>query len=205
MSVHTPDELLTRIASHSAVLFDWDGTLADTHQAHYRALHDAMAPFQIPVDWQWFLDRTGLSTAETIHALSHLHGRRPPAPVAQLVEACETRYLDYLDHVQEITWVADIARTISRTKPIAVASGSMRQSIEATMAHLDLSDVFDELVTRDDAREGKPSPEIFLIAASRLGVDPSECLVLEDSDTGILAASRAGMAVVDIRNHECLI
>lgn len=198
-------DLLSRIPNYSAVLFDWDGTLADTHHAHYRALRDTMASFQMPVDWQWFVNRTGLSAAETIEALSYLHGRRPPVPVADLVDLCEARYLDHLDSVREITWVADIARATSRMKPLAVASGGQRRTIEATMVYLGLDGVFDDLITREEAKEGKPSPDIFLIAAARLGAVPGECLVLEDSDTGILAASRAGMDVVDIRNQQSLV
>ncbi|MFF5011209.1 HAD family hydrolase [Streptomyces phaeochromogenes] len=198
------DEIISEMAGYAAVLFDWDGTLADTHTAHYQALRETMAPFQIPVDWQWFIDRTGVSAAETIQALASLHGCQPPAPVHQLVARCEERYCDFLDAVSEVTWVADIARALHGRKPIAVASGGMRRSIEATMTHLGLTNLFDDLVAREDAKEGKPSPEIFQIAAHRLGVDPRECLVFEDSDFGILAATRAGMSAIDVRKHEPL-
>ncbi|MFJ5924321.1 HAD family hydrolase [Kitasatospora sp. NPDC092948] len=188
-------------ADRHAVLFDWDGTLAHTHTAHFKALTDTLAPLGVPVDWNWFLAHTGTSTPETISAALHQHGITPPEPVDTLVTACEKRYLDHLDDVREIGWVADVARSLAGRLPTAVASGGMRDTVEATMNHLGLAHLFSCTVTRDDVTAGKPSPEIFLLAARRLRVDPARCLVLEDTDSGLLAARRANMAAVDIRTR----
>jgi HAD superfamily hydrolase (TIGR01509 family) len=81
---------------------------------------------------------------------------------------------------------------------MAIASGGTRMVIEKTLQRLGISDWFDEVVTADDVKEGKPAPEVFLKAAKLLGVPPAACLVLEDAPSGILAAERAGMQVLAI-------
>jgi HAD superfamily hydrolase (TIGR01509 family) len=77
----------------------------------------------------------------------------------------------------------------------AIATSTERQQASAQLAGVDLLDRFDVLVTGDEVVNGKPSPDLFLLAAHRLGMDPSECLVLEDSEPGVIAAHRAGMEV----------
>ncbi|MGW4378786.1 HAD family hydrolase [Kitasatospora sp. NPDC004531] len=196
MSGTLDPDLLT---GRRAVLFDFDGTLADTHTAHYKALSDTLGPYGIPISHDWYLAHTGTSTPETIADAFRQHGITPSVTVDALVADCEARYLDHLGDVREIGWVADLARDLAGRLPIAVASGGMRATVEATMRHLGLAELFGCTVTRDDVAEGKPSPEIFLLAAERLGVDPAHCLVLDDADTGLLAAARAGMAAVDVR------
>ncbi|KDN87550.1 HAD family hydrolase [Kitasatospora cheerisanensis] len=166
---------------------------------HFAALSDTLAPLGIEVGWSWYLTHTGTSTPETIGDALRRHGVTPVEPVDALVAVCEERYLDHLAEVREIPRVADLARSLAGRLPLAVASGGMRRTVQATMAHLGLTGLFSCTVTRDDVAEGKPAPEIFLLAAERLGVDPARCLVLEDSDSGLLAAHRAGMAAVDIR------
>lgn len=82
---------------------------------------------------------------------------------------------------------------------MAVGSGGERALVDKTLRFCGLDGFFDHVVTFDDTRQGKPSPAIFLEAARRLGVDPGECLVLDDSDEGVEAAERAGMKVIDVR------
>ncbi|MFD7641662.1 HAD family hydrolase [Kitasatospora sp. NPDC059795] len=118
----------------------------------------------------WYQGHTGTSTPETVRAALDQHGVTPADPLDALVVACERRYLDHLDDVREIRWVADLARSLAGRLPIAVASGGMRETVAATLQHLGLADLFACTVTRDDVTEGKPAPEIFLLAAERLGV-----------------------------------
>jgi HAD superfamily hydrolase (TIGR01509 family) len=80
--------------------------------------------------------------------------------------------------------------------PFAVVSGSTRESVTASLTSLKLLDRFDTLVCAGDYEKSKPDPEPFILAAKRLGVSPKECLVFEDSDIGIQAATAAGMASV---------
>ncbi|WP_328345358.1 HAD family hydrolase [Micromonospora sp. NBC_00421] len=184
---------------HDAILFDWDGTLVDSHAAHYQSLKEVMDEQGIVVDRNWFMSETGMSTAESITLLARQQQVTLTLPLAELVRRCESVYLDSVDRVREITAIVDIARSNHGVLPMAVASGGLRASITATMTALDLDELFDVVVTREDVTAGKPAPDIFLVAAERLGVRASRCLVYEDSDAGIAAARAAGATVVDIR------
>ncbi|MEO3973507.1 HAD family phosphatase [Streptomyces sp. CAU 1734] len=184
--------------AYDALIFDWDGTLVDSHEAHYAALNDVLGRLGVSVPWSWYAARTGTSSAETLVQAAEEHRITLPRPAEELAAECETAYLGRLDRVREIGWVCDLARKNAH-RPIAVASGGRRAGIEATMAALGLAGLFPVLVTREDVDAGKPSPQLFLLAARRLGAEPARCLVLEDSDEGCLAAHRAGMPVVDIR------
>ena len=94
--------------------------------------------------------------------------------------------------------VCDFAKQNRGKVPMAVASGGSRLVVEKTLQALGLSDLFDEVVTADDVTAGKPAPDIFLEAASRLNVDPAGCVVFEDAPSGIMAAQQAGMDVVRV-------
>jgi beta-phosphoglucomutase-like phosphatase (HAD superfamily) len=83
---------------------------------------------------------------------------------------------------------------------VAIASSAHRAVIEAAVDALDLHGVLDEIVSSDDVAAGKPDPAVYLLAASRLGVDPTRCLVVEDSVNGVRAGKAAGMTVVLVPN-----
>jgi beta-phosphoglucomutase-like phosphatase (HAD superfamily) len=119
--------------------------------------------------------------------------------VPATVRAKERRYTEALHEVQEIRAVADIARAHRGRVPMAVASGGLRPIVEATLTNLRLRPLFDAVVTADDVARGKPFPDMFLLAAEKLGVAPADCLVYEDGEPGIQAAHAAGMRVIDIR------
>ncbi|MFJ8690530.1 HAD family hydrolase [Micromonospora wenchangensis] len=187
------------VNDYDAILFDWDGTLVDSHAAHFQSLREVMGEQGIVVDRDWFMSETGMSTAESITLLARRQHVTLTLPLAELVRRCESIYLDNLDHVREVTAVVDIARSNHGLLPMAVASGGLRASITATMAALDLTELFDVVVTREDVAAGKPAPDIFLAAAERLNVSAGRCLVYEDSEAGIAAARAAGATVVDIR------
>ncbi|WP_051817540.1 HAD family phosphatase [Kitasatospora sp. NRRL B-11411] len=185
-----------------AVLFDCDGTLADTHPAHYLALAATLAPFGLEIGREWYEGYTGTSTPETIKAALDGQGVRSDGElIGRLVAECGERYLDHLAAVTEITPVTALARQLTGRLPLAVASGGTRRTVEATLRHLGLDGLFTRVVTRDEVERGKPAPDVFLLAARQLGVEPAACVVLEDADSGLLAARRAGMAVVDVRGR----
>ncbi|MFJ4654438.1 HAD family hydrolase [Nocardia sp. NPDC088792] len=188
----------------SAILFDWDGTLVDSHAAHYRSLCDALSPEGITVDYGWYTSSPGMSTRQEIDWLAEDQGVLLATPTDELVARCDAGYLEHLDLVREITWVADLARDRHGSKPLAVASNSTAGIITETMNHVGLAGLFCAVVSLDDVSAGKPAPDLFLLAAERLGVPATRCLVLEDSDAGIEAAGRAGAEVVDIRTVRLL-
>jgi len=97
--------------------------------------------------------------------------------------------------------VFEIARRVKGVRPIAIASGGDRAVVMSTLGKVGLSDFFPVIVTADDVTHGKPAPDMFLLAASRMGVAPSGCLVFEDGQPGIKAAEAAGMKWVFVSSR----
>jgi beta-phosphoglucomutase-like phosphatase (HAD superfamily) len=95
--------------------------------------------------------------------------------------------------------VVEVARANRGKLPMAVASGGCRRMVEMTLAQIGVLDWFLVVVTAEDTLRHKPEPDVFLEAARRLGVDPADCTVYEDTDLGLEAARRAGMHGVDVR------
>jgi HAD superfamily hydrolase (TIGR01509 family) len=101
--------------------------------------------------------------------------------------------------VRPIEKVVEVARVNLGKVPMAVASGGQRRTVERTLAQIGVLDWFSVVVTAEDTRRHKPEPDVFLEAARRLGVNPADCTVYEDTDLGLEAARRAGMKQVDVR------
>ncbi|RLU81752.1 hypothetical protein CTZ27_31555 [Streptomyces griseocarneus] len=193
--------MLTPPPEARCLIFDWDGTLADTQYANYLAMAEALRRHGVGLDRSWFDERTGLSSAELVEALMEEAAVTGPVPVAEVVRARDAAFLRGCHRIREVPAVADVVRAYHGTLPVAVASGGARRVIEATIPHVGLREQIDVLVTREDVDRGKPWPDLFLLAARRLGVPPGDCLVYEDSDEGLLAAGAAGMAAIDVRPY----
>jgi beta-phosphoglucomutase-like phosphatase (HAD superfamily) len=182
------------------VLFDWDGTLVDSTAANYQALSGALRKHDIELDEAWYRARTGMSTDAM---LAVLLAARPPGSaevdLEQIALDRDSLFLQEAASIPPLAAVVDVARSYVRQVSLGVASGGSGPAIRATMSRLGLTSLFDCVVSREDVAIGKPAPDIFLLAAARLGRDPARCVVYEDSDEGIEAARRAGMAVVDVR------
>jgi beta-phosphoglucomutase-like phosphatase (HAD superfamily) len=115
-----------------------------------------------------------------------------------ILGALEARYAT--TRAPEIAGAPDQVRRIGEAVPIALASGAHRRLIDAALAATGLSGAFLAIVSADEVARGKPSPDVYLEAARRIGVDPSACLVVEDSGNGVRAGKAAGMRVVLVPN-----
>jgi beta-phosphoglucomutase family hydrolase len=190
-------EPLTR--EYGGYIFDCDGTLADSMVVHHRAwqaafaLHGASFSF----DWQLFTSRAGMSLPATVSALNAQFGLElDPETVAASQRA---EYERFLPSVQPILEVVELAKRVARSRPVSVASGGERRIVERTLELLDLRQTFSIVVTPEDVKHGKPAPDMFLLAAERMGVAPGDCVVFEDAELGLEAARRAGMEAVLVR------
>jgi beta-phosphoglucomutase-like phosphatase (HAD superfamily) len=179
------------------LIFDCDGTLADTMPAHYRAWQEILRPHGIPFPEERFYALGGIPTPAIARLLLDESGSA--LDLAAVVAAKEVAFLAQLASVTPIIQVVAVARAARGLVPIAVASGGRRAIVERTLRQVGILDWFPVVVTAEDTTRHKPDPDVFLEAARRLAVDPAACTVYEDSDQGLEAARRAGMQAVDVR------
>jgi HAD superfamily hydrolase (TIGR01509 family) len=184
-----------------ALIFDCDGTLADTMPAHYRAWQMTLSPLGLTFPEERFYALAGVPTPRIAQMLlDQVDPQRALGlDAAELAARKLQAYLDNLTGVAPIEKVVAIAREARGKLPMAVASGGHRTLVVSTLEAVGLGDWFDVLVCAEDVVHPKPAPDIFLEAARRLGVDPAGCTVYEDGDLGLEGARAAGMRAVDIR------
>ncbi len=188
-------------AGTGGLIFDCDGTLADTMPAHFVAWTDVLARHGIAFPEQQFYDLAGMPTSRIIRQLADEQGVEvADETVPAIVREKEHRYVTVVDRVTAIDVVVDIARRHRGLLPMAVASGGERWVVTATLTAIGAIDWFDAIVGAEDTEHHKPEPDVFLEAARQIGVAPAHCVVFEDSDLGLEAARRAGMVSVDVRD-----
>jgi HAD superfamily hydrolase (TIGR01509 family) len=182
-----------------AIIFDCDGTLADTMPVHYGAWLETLAPHGIAFPEPRFYALGGMPTREVARVLLATAGRARDLDAELLAERKEAAFLRRVGEITPIEKVVSVARAARGASPMAVASGGYREIVELTLRTIGVRDWFSVVVTAEDTARGKPAPDVFLEAARRLGVPPSICTVYEDTDLGIAAARSAGMRFVDVR------
>lgn len=193
-------DLTLPLDGYDAVIFDCDGTLVDSMPAHFDAWCDALSMYGANGIFKEdiFLAMGGRPTRDIVVEINDEYDLHlDPVAVAfakreAFLKRLATMELGLIDEV------AAFANSLRGKIPMAVASGGSRIVVEKTLQAVGISDWFDEVVTADDVTEGKPAPDVFLLAAKLLGVAPAKCLVFEDAPSGILGAQRAGMQVVAV-------
>jgi HAD superfamily hydrolase (TIGR01509 family) len=182
-----------------ALIFDCDGTLADTMPQHWKAWQEVTARHGLSFPEERFYSLGGVPTRDIVRLLADEQGRADIDPLAFAKEK-EEAYFRLFEHIGPVEEVVAIAREHRGRLPMAVASGGSRHAITRVLTHLHIVDWFGAIVTNEDVANQKPAPDIFLEAARRLGVAPHFCRGYEDTDLGMAAIRAAGMEAVDIRH-----
>ena len=187
-------------AGTTGLIFDCDGTLADTMPIHFRSWSATLARHRLRFPETRFFAFAGMPSHRILARLAIEQGLSlEAAEIAAMVAEKERRYLELLHGVGPIEIVLKIARRFRGVLPMAVASGGEGPVVRQTLDVIGALEWFQTVVGAEDTERHKPEPDVFLEAARRLGVPAQGCVVFEDSDFGMEAAARAGMIGVDIR------
>jgi beta-phosphoglucomutase len=182
-----------------AVLWDMDGTLVDSEELHWIAWRTTMANEGIAITREQFLSTFGqrndsivptwLGSAATVERIERI-GQAKEELYRHLVRrvgiAPESGVATWLDRLHKHRWQQ------------AIASAAPRANIDAVLEALSVKHVFQGIVSAEDVHRGKPDPEVYLLAASRVGVPAERCIVVEDAGAGIEGARRAGMRSIGV-------
>lgn len=186
------------LSSPQAIIFDCDGTLLLTSDLHFDAISAAAAAQGAILPRAWYMGMTGLDRTALFTRFVQAHGLTLDLP--RLVADSIAQTVARAGMARPNPLVANLARRAAGHLPIAVATNAERLVVTALLRVTGLLPLFDAVVSVDDVAAPKPAPEMFLLAAARLGVPPAGCLVLEDSAQGLAAAAAAGMAALDVRD-----
>ena len=180
-----------------ALIFDLDGTLADTMPVHYLAWQQALVGTGLIFPEDKFYACGGMATVKIVQMLAHEQGVAVDA-----IEIAQRKYeafFPFIDKVLRIEPIVAIAEQNHGRLPMAIATGGRIMAAEKTIAQVGIGHLFSVIVTADDVTHHKPHPETYLRAAELLNVDPTRCIAYEDADPGVESARAAGMTVVDVR------
>ncbi len=179
------------------IIFDCDGTLADTMPLHWRAWQVIARRHKLHFPEDRFYALGGVPSRDILKMLGDEQGVVLDA--LAVAREKEDEYLPLIAQVEPINAIVGVAREHYGKIPLAVASGGVRQIIEQVLNHLGIRDLFATVVTSEDVMKQKPAPDIFLEAARRIGAPPQFCRAYEDTDLGLQAIRAAGMEAVDVR------
>lgn len=189
---------------YSGYIFDLDGTLVDSMSTHYRAWRYALQNNGAPHEaflWDEFIAHGGMAAPDIVSDLNRIYKLQMNP---QLVAAQKRARYDYLLETEKLPIIEETVGLVRKLKakniPYAIGTGSVIDGARATLRSAGIEELFSIIVTPDDVPpgRGKPEPDIFLLAAKRMGVPANECVVFEDAQPGIRAAEAAGMAWVQV-------
>jgi beta-phosphoglucomutase family hydrolase len=179
------------------LIFDCDGTLADTMPLHWRAWNMITQRYGLHFPEDRFYSLGGVPARDILKLLAQEQGRS--LDHITVAHEKEEAYLATLSQIEPIHAVVEIAKANHGKIPMAVASGGTEKVIGQVLDRLNIRHLFDAVVTSEMVKNQKPAPDIFLEAARRIRVEPKFCRAYEDTDLGMAAIRSAGMEAVDVR------
>ena len=179
------------------LIFDCDGTLADTMPLHWHAWQIVTQRHNLHFPEDRFYAFGGVPSRDILKLLAQEQGRS--LDHIAVAHEKEEAYLPMLTRIEPIHAVVEIAKANHGRIPMAVASGGTQKVIGMVLGHLKIRYLFDAVVTSEMVKNQKPAPDIFLEAARLIGVNPGFCRAYEDTELGLTAIRAAGMEAVDVR------
>lgn len=194
-----PGALREVLSGKQLLIFDFDGTIADTSPLHTRAFAETLAPLGVTVDYSKIAGRT---TDDAMRLCFAAAGKDVPDgdAITALTIAKQNRVREMIAAaVSPLPGVDDFLRWAKRRYRMALVTSGSRGTVELALQKLGYSGWFDPILFAEDIQRAKPDPEGFLLALKMTGVSPKGALVFEDSEAGFQAAENAGIAYVDVQ------
>jgi len=179
-----------------AFLFDCDGTVVDSMPIHYSAWKRTLAEWKCDFPEDLFYSWGGKPIREIVASLNEIYKLEMPLDTVSKIK--EEFFMAELPNLQVIDATVSVINEFYGKIPFAVASGGRGKTVNESLRITNLLSKFETIVGAEDYVNSKPAPDCYLEAARRLGVDPKDCLVFEDTDMGIESATNAGMASVKV-------
>ncbi len=187
------------MARFRAVIFDMDGVIADSEPLYLQGINEVLKDFGLAITEEDHNELLGAAVGPTWDFVFEKYS--PPAGYDECVARYDQTMVRLLSRPRDpLPGVRDLLSELTRRGvPRALASSSWPNWVKALLASTGLDGSFDVTVSSTAVENGKPAPDIFLYTAKELRVEPSQCIVLEDSRTGVLAAKAAGMYTIQVR------
>jgi beta-phosphoglucomutase family hydrolase len=182
-----------------ALIFDLDGTIANTMPNHFISWRKAVSPYGIDFNATLFMELTGMPRTATIEKLNEMFGTKMNPEIVGKVK--EDHFKTLVNLTVEIEMVTDVIRKYHSVLPMSIGTGSTKNGAKKTLEVIGFENYFDIVITADDIINHKPHPETFLKCAELMGIKPQDCVVFEDGILGINAAQEAGMMVIDVNDY----
>lgn len=184
-----------------ACIFDLDGVIVDTVPSHYQAWKAMADELNVPFDEEANEQLKGVSRKESMEHILSLGGlTRSDEEIQEMTDRKNKIYVDLISTMTEEDILPGVVEFIDLLKEnhIAVAIGSSSKNTPTILKCVGLENTFDAIVDGNQVTHSKPDPEVFLMGAERLELNPEDCVVLEDATSGVAAAKRAGMKCIGI-------
>lgn len=183
-----------------ALIFDIDGTLADTMPTHFKAFQTVLSKYGVEFTWELFNSLAGVPVTPQMYLLKDMFNLDNFEPELVGIEK-EEEYARTLSEMKPILPVVDVVLEHVGKMPIGCGTGADSAMAIKTLKVINVYDKVDAVVACDHVEHGKPAPDTFLKCAELLGVEPQYCQVFEDGKPGIEAAIAAGMKVTDVTEY----
>ncbi|HKK75399.1 MAG TPA: HAD family phosphatase [Saprospiraceae bacterium] len=186
-----------QIPKIEAIIFDMDGTLVNTEPLHCKAWLNVLGKRGFHYDDEWFSQWIGKADRFLAQGVVEEHGLKLSAQVLQKEKENLFHALAEKE-TQTFPGLTELLSLLKGKLPMAIATNSSRKDAEKVFIPTQLDQWMDAVVTSDDVEQLKPAPDMYLLAAKKLGVQPEYCLVIEDSAAGARGAVAAGMYVLGV-------
>lgn len=187
-------------AGIKGLIFDLDGTLADSMPLHFKGWQNACERYDMKIDPEFLKAHMGTPGWIIAEELIKLNNKEGKVTVKQIMESKVEEFQNVQHLVPPVIPVVEIAKKYYGRLPMAVGTGGHREAVVRTLSVIGMTKYFDIVITANDVTNHKPHPETFLRCAELMGVDPAHIEVFEDGDLGLEAAKSAGMIATDVRS-----